>query len=71
MPPIRRDFGALTLPAEIYRWRLMRLIPSILAALSVEYVFILLHSVTDISTPRKIFGIAEQSLVHRPTPAAK
>src|ERR1700683_4055217 len=47
IPPIRRDFGALILPAEMYRWRLMRLIPSIWATLSVEYVFILLHSVTD------------------------
>jgi hypothetical protein len=60
MPPIRRDFGALILPAAMYRWRLIRLTPSIWATLSVEYVFILLQSITDI---RKMFN-ADISIGH-------
>ena len=52
MPPIRLDFGALILPAAMYRWRLIRLMPSIFATLSVEYVFILLQSITDMWTVR-------------------
>ncbi len=47
-PPIRRVLGAATLPAAIYRCRLIRLTPSLRAASRVEWVAILIDLISDV-----------------------